>query len=65
MLWGLLLMLPEPQAGEPTVWLRSLTLVGEPVQYSLWDSHPVGIGFDFITPVPLLPLHWGFPFHWV
>ena len=34
MFWGLLLLLPEPQAGEPNVWFRSLTLMGEPVQYN-------------------------------
>ena len=31
MLWGLLLPMPGPQAGEPNVELRTLTPVGEPL----------------------------------
>ena len=29
MLWGLLLLMPDPEAGEPDVGLRALTAVGE------------------------------------
>ena len=34
MLWGLLLPMPGPQAGEPNVELRTLTPVGEPLWYN-------------------------------
>ena len=34
MLWGLLLSLPDPQAGEPDVGLRTLTPVREPLWYN-------------------------------
>ena len=33
-LWGLLLLRPDPQAGEPDVGLRILTPVGEPLPYN-------------------------------
>ena len=34
-LWGLLLPLPDPQAGEPDMGFRTFTAVGEP----LWYNH--------------------------
>ena len=36
MLWRLLLPLPDPQTGEPHVELRTLTPLGDPLQYSLF-----------------------------
>ena len=33
MIWGFLLPIPDPQAGEPDVGLRTLNPVGEPLQY--------------------------------
>ena len=34
MLWGILLLIPDPQDGEPDVGLRTLTPVGELLQYN-------------------------------
>ena len=34
MLWGFLLRMPDPQAGDPDMGLRTLTLVGKPLQYN-------------------------------
>ena len=34
MLWGLLPLMPDPQAGEPDMGLRTLTPVGELLQYN-------------------------------
>ena len=31
MLWGFLLLMPDPQDGEPNMGLRTLTPVGEPL----------------------------------
>ena len=30
--------------------------------FSLWVTHPAGLGFDFIVIMPLLPSHWSFFF---
>ena len=58
MLWRLLLPVPEPQAAQPNVGLRTLTPVGEPLIQlfsSFWVTHPVGMGFGYVTKVPRLP----------
>lgn len=34
MLWGLIFLVQDPWAGEPDVGLRTLTPVGEPLQYN-------------------------------
>lgn len=34
MLWGLLLLMSDPQAEEPDVGVRTLILVGDPLQYN-------------------------------
>ena len=34
MLWGVLSSMPDPQSGEPGTGLRTLTSVGEPLQYN-------------------------------
>ena len=49
--WGLVLPLPEPQAGEPEVGLRTLTPVGEPLRYISFPvcGSPTGMWFDFIA----------------
>ena len=64
-LWGLFLSLPDPQAGNPDMVLRTLTAVGELMWYyfsSLWVTHLACTGFDFITIALLLPSHCGFFF---
>ena len=45
MLWGLLLLMPDPQVEEPDMGLRTLTPVGEPLQYNYF-------------PVCKLPTQW-------
>ena len=45
MLWELLLLMPDPQVEEPDLGLRTLTPVGEPLQYNysrLWVVAQVG-----------------------
>ena len=32
--WGLVFLVPDPQAGEPDIALITVTLVGEPLQYN-------------------------------
>ena len=47
----------RPQAEEPDVGLGTLPPVEETVMYvfsNLWIACPLGMGFDFITKVPLL-----------
>ena len=49
MLWELIFPVPEAWAGEPDMGLRTLTPVGEPLQYNppnLWVIHP-GVTCDF------------------
>ena len=65
MLCGLLLLLPDPQAGEPDVGLRTFTPVGE----LLWYNFPVcGSPTQQVRDLillqlcPLLPSHCGFFF---
>ena len=61
--WEILLPVPD---REPDVGLRTLTPVGECVQYyyspNLWVAHTVGMVFDYITKAPLLSSHCGFFF---
>ena len=45
MLWELLLLMPDPQVEEPDLGLRTLTPVGEPLQYNYF-------------PVCQLPTQW-------
>ena len=55
-------MMPDPQAGEPDVGLRTLTSVGETLQYnvsSLWVTHLVSMQFDYVTKASLLSSHCG------
>ena len=44
-LWGLLLPLPDPHAGEPDMGLRTFTPVGELLWYNYFQfvSHPPGV----------------------
>ena len=61
MLWGLVFLVPDPQAGEPDMELRTLIPVGEPLQsnYSPVCGLPtlrVGMGFDYSTSLRLLPI---------
>ena len=68
MLWGFLFPMPDPQAGDPVLGLRTLTPVGEPLQYNyfLFVSPPLGsYGFDYTTNVPLVPSHCDFFFVFV
>ena len=62
-LWGLLLLLPDPQAEELHLGLRTLIPVGKPLWYNYFSclcvTHP---GFDFITNAPHLPSHCGLLF---
>ena len=49
MLWELIFPAPEAWAGEPDMGLRTLTPMGEPLQYNppnLWVIHP-GVTCDF------------------
>ena len=34
MLWGIIFLVQDPQAGEPNVGLRTLTPLGEPLRYN-------------------------------
>lgn len=57
-LWGLFLLMPDPQAGEPDV---GLSPTGELLQYNcspVCGSHLGGMGFDYIVSVPFLPSCW-------
>ena len=52
--WGFLLRMPDPQAGQPAVGLRTLALAGEcliSLFSSLWVAHLAGTGFDYIVKV--------------
>ena len=52
----------SPRTGEPERGLRTLTPLGEPLQYNyfhLWVTHPAGLGLNYIAQVPLLPFHCG------
>ena len=53
-LWGLLFLLPDSQAGKPDVGSRIFTPMGVTIS-SLWVTHLVGMGFDFVVIVSLLP----------
>ena len=51
--------MPDPQGEEPD-GLRTLTPVGEPLQYNYFPvcGSPTGsMGFDYITKAPLLLSH--------
>ena len=63
MLWGLILLVLDLQTGEPDVGLRTLTAVGEPLQYNYSPGvccPPKGEvwNFDYIMCMPLLSC-WG------
>lgn len=59
MLWRLLLPIPDPQTGEPHVEIRTLTPLGDPLQYSLffffffslWVAQLASMGFLFFGSV--------------
>ena len=61
---GLPVLLSNPQAGKPDMQLRTFTTVGDfflvLLLCSLWVTHPVGMEFDLIMIVPLLPSCCGF-----
>ena len=63
---GFQVPLPDPEAWKPDVQLRTFTTVGELLRYyysPVCESPPlVGIGFDFIMIVPLLPSYCSFSF---
>ena len=42
--------MPDPQAGEPCVGLRTLTLVGEPLRYNYFSS----LGVAYLAVMDLL-----------
>ena len=53
--------MPDPQAGEPDVGLRTLTFMEEPLQYNYFSvCVSAGIGFDYILKVALLLSHCSF-----
>ena len=56
------LLLPDPQLGS-LMWGSELSLqwdnLWDRVIFSLWVTHPAGMGFDYIVKVPLLPSHCG------
>ena len=64
-LWGLLLLLPDPQSGEP-VWGSELSLLWEKfwgiIIFQFVGCPLACIGFDFIMIAPLLPYCCGFFF---
>ena len=65
MLWGFLLLMPDHQAEGPNAGLRTLTLVGEPLQYNYSPvcGLPTWAVWDLIvTKVPLLPSRCDFVF---
>ena len=52
--------MPDPQAGELDMALRTLTLVGELLQYNYFPvcvAHPMGMEFDYVATAALLPPH--------
>ena len=59
-------LLSDSQAGKPDMGLRTVTKVVELLLVllfsSLWVTHPVGKGFDFIIIVSLLSSHCSFFF---
>ena len=61
-LWGLLLLLPDPQAGEPVNGAQNFHYGGKTsvveLFSSLWVTHIIGMVFGFILIVPRLPILW-------
>ena len=56
MLLGLLLSLPDRQAGEPDVGLSTSFLwenLCDTIIFQLWVDLLIGLGFDFIAIAPL------------
>ena len=59
MLWGLTLMVQDPQAGEPNMELRTLTATGGPLQYNYSPVYRLPTqGFGaYLYHEPTLPIH--------
>ena len=60
-LWGLIFLVQNPQAGETDGGLRALTPVGEPLQSSYFPvcgspQDPGSVTLDDVPSLPLLPL---------
>ena len=64
--WGLSVPLSDPQAGKPDMGLRTFTKVVKLLLVllfsSLWVTHPVDRGFNFIIIESLLPYRCSFFF---
>ena len=61
MLWGLFLPMPDPWDGEPDMGFGTLTPVGEPLRYVIFQSvvaHPVGVGLLMCENAPLTISMW-------
>ena len=65
MVRGFLLLMSDSQSREPDMGIRTLTPMGEPLQYNYFPicgSHTWQMGVDYIANVALLPSHCGFLF---